>query len=216
LWVHAKKVARNGRLGTRVEAEAPGISAFVTSPTAGSFFGVVAKKVTIGAWSEVLPKISDPSKASDDATAPVKLDDSVKSWNGRAADLLAIWIVLYCNPLLLLARRTFVFLAFVALLFLLAATAYPAQPQGLLGRTAVTMIAVVGLLTVVLIYQIEHNELINLLAHTDPNRITWDFGFITQSLLLLVIPATVLVGTWFPDAADWLQKLVDPLSRLVK
>jgi hypothetical protein len=169
-------------------------------------------------WSEPLPKIANQETTAWDGASATAAQpgETAKSWNGRAADLLAIWIVFFCNPLLLLVRRTFVLLGVAALLFLLAATAYPAQPQGLLGTTAVTIIGVLGVLTVILIYQIERNELINSIAKTDPGKITWDFGFITQALVLLVIPVVVFVGTWFPDAADWLQKLVDPISRIVK
>ena len=104
-----------------------------------------------------------------------------------------------------------------ALLFLFASeSAYPAAPQRMLSTTSITLIVVLGLFTVAIIYRIETNELINLVSQKDAGKINWDMAFILQAVTLLIVPLIVIVGHWFPEAGDWLQKLADPISRVVK
>jgi hypothetical protein len=75
---------------------------------------------------------------------------------------------------------------------------------------------VLGIFTAIIVYRIETNDLINLVSRGDAGKINWDMTFILQAVTLLIVPLIVIVGHWFPEAGDWLQKLADPISRVVK
>ena len=165
-------------------------------------------------WVRSLPETKLEPAAGLAAMAPAGgLPDP---WQQAAENLIATSLLFMCNSLLRLSRSAFFLLGLAALLFLLASSTYPTPPQGLLSNTAVTLVVVVGLLTLVLIHRVERNELINTLLGTDANKTTWDFAFIFQAIVLLVVPIVVVVGNWFPEASEWLQKLVDPISRVLK
>jgi hypothetical protein len=133
-----------------------------------------------------------------------------------ADDFVLIQLIYFCNPLLRHAWRSFYCVAGATLLFLLAIASYGAQPQGFFGTTAVGMTILLGVLTGILVWRTERSELLSRFSGTTPGNVQFDWAFIVQSVVLLLLPVLVLINYAFPGAFDWLGTMLAPLFHVMK
>jgi hypothetical protein len=133
-----------------------------------------------------------------------------------ADEFLATQFILYCNPLLRYAVSAFWSIAFSTLLFLLAIASYAAQPQGFFGTTSIAMIATLGVLTAMIVWRLERNELLSRVSGTTPGKIDLDAPFLLQAGLLLLIPLVALINYAFPGSFDWTETLLSPIMHVMR
>lgn len=156
-----------------------------------------------------------PKSAEKGDKQPVPVDPESEIV-GFADDFLATQFILYCNPLLRYALWAFWSIAVSTLLFLLAIASYAAQPQGFFGTTSIAMIATLGVLTAIIVWKLERNELLSRVSGTTPGKIDLDAPFLLQAGLLLLIPVVVLINYAFPGAFDWTETLLSPILHVMR
>ncbi len=78
------------------------------------------------------------------------------------------------------------------------------------------MIGTLGVLTGLVVWRIERNELLSRVSGTTPGQITFDLSFIIQATLALLLPVIALITYAFPGAFDWLESVVSPILRVTR
>jgi hypothetical protein len=180
-------------------------------------------EIMVNIWQNRDPKLAYESsrgfveKESSESTrarsGPTRTDPEIVD---LADDFIAIQLVLSCNPLVRYAWSAFFVVTISAFLFLLAVASYSAQPQGFFATTSVAMIGTLGVLTGLVVWRIERNELLSRVSGTTPGQITFDLSFIIQATLALLLPVIALITYAFPGAFDWLESVVSPILRVTR
>jgi hypothetical protein len=107
------------------------------------------------------------------------------------------------------------YLAITPVVLLLAVGSYPFQPQRFLQVCIWTILLAVVAGVVWVYVRMEKNEFLSRLARTAPDRVTFDRTFV-GNLLAYVIPLVGLVIAQFPSVSDYLNQLLEPITRILK
>ena len=136
-------------------------------------------------------------------------------WVLRVEDLVALATVAYVNQFTVHLRNAVVFLTLAPLLLVAAAMSYPLQPHRLLVCCLWGVVVTTAAAAIAVSIQMERNEFLSLVAKTTPNQLSFDRKFVTL-ILTYLIPILGFVLTQFPEAADLLNSVLTPLSRVVR
>lgn len=141
----------------------------------------------------------------------------VRLWLRAAEEYTASRMVEYIEWVMRHLRVLMLFLLLSMVLTTMLITSYPYQPQSRLRLILlIVLVGVVGILVFVLV-QMNRNEVLSRIAHTDPGRITWDMRFLLNVFTFGVVPLLALLSSEFPGLRSALFSWVQPLvGALVK
>jgi hypothetical protein len=100
-----------------------------------------------------------------------------------------------------------------ALLFVFSMSSYPVHPHKALLVLGWAVTAAVVAATVTLFVRMNRNEVLSLLADTDPNHVTWDSDLVLKIVWFAAVPIFGLVTAQFPEVAHVVSRLLDPVLR---
>src|SRR3954462_2863583 len=103
-----------------------------------------------------------------------------------------------------------------ALVLLLATRVYPFQPQSILSSVAWALLLCVMAMCVWTLLDMERNALLSYMSGSEPGKITWDVGFISQMIVYAGLPILALVAAHFPEVGKPLFDWIRPLAGSVK
>jgi hypothetical protein len=132
-----------------------------------------------------------------------------------AEDFVAMHVVSFINYVFVHLWNLLTFGTAALLCMLLAMTAYPFQPQWLLGHFLALVTLSLVIATVRILVKMNRNDLLSRIAKTEPNKTTFDWGLVSKLLLYGALPIVTLVASLFPQM-DWLFSWVDGLLRVFK
>ncbi len=141
----------------------------------------------------------------------------VRLWLRAAEEYAASRMVEYIEWVVRHLRLLMLFLLLSMVLTTLLLGSYPYQPQSKLRLILLTvLIGAVGVLIFVLT-QMNRNEVLSLIARTDPGRVTWNMPFLLNMFTFAVVPLLALLSSEFPGLRialfSWLQPLVGALLK---
>ena len=141
----------------------------------------------------------------------------VRLWLRAAEEYTASRMVEYIEWVVRHLRVLMLFLLVSMVLTTLLIASYPYQPQSKLRLIMlIVLVGSVGILTFVLA-QMNRNEVLSRIAHTDPGRITWNMPFVLNVFTFAVVPLLALLSSEFPGLRNALFSWVHPLvGALVK
>jgi hypothetical protein len=137
----------------------------------------------------------------------------VRLWMRAAEEFAAVQVVDYIEWVLQQLRTLTVFL-FVSLLLTTALlSSYPFQPQSLAKLVFLfVLLATVGALLYVMA-ALNRDDVLSMIANTDPGRITLDRTFVVNAIAVGVVPLLTLVSSELPD---WhLFAFLDPIIHAI-
>jgi hypothetical protein len=120
------------------------------------------------------------------------------------------WVIRHLRVLAL-------FMLLSLVLTTLLVSSYPYHPQSLLRLILLlVMVFTVGAFIAVLV-QMNRNEVLSRIAHTEPGEVTWNASFILNLFTFGVVPLLTLLSSEFPELRNalfaWLQPLVNALVK---
>jgi hypothetical protein len=139
----------------------------------------------------------------------------VRKWLTRARDFVAPEITSYLSQFFVHLRNLALFLSLAPLMLLWAVSSYPFQPQRLWLLLAMGLLGFATLSIIWTIIQLERDELVSRILQTEPNRLNFHWGFLSN-LALYAIPLLGLVVAASGDVSDLVHSLVDPLLQVLK
>ena len=141
----------------------------------------------------------------------------VRLWVRAAEEYVASRMVEYVEWVIRHLRVLALFMLLSLVLTTLLISSYPYQPQSRLRLVLLlVLVGSVGALIAALV-QMNRNEVLSRIAHTDPGRVTWDTTFILNLFTFGVVPLVTLLSSEFPGLRSALFSWVQPLvSALVK
>jgi hypothetical protein len=141
----------------------------------------------------------------------------IRLWLRAAEEYTASRIVEYIEWVVRHLRILMLFLLVSMVLTTLLVASYPYQPQSKLRLILlIVLVGSVGILIIVLV-QMNRNEVLSRIAHTDPGRITWNMPFLLNVFTFAVVPLLALLSSEFPGLRNALFSWVQPLvAALVK
>jgi hypothetical protein len=138
-----------------------------------------------------------------------QLTTAVQEWFERIDELSALTVVLISRELSGRLIASILLTTAMTLMVLGSHTLYPAQPRPML--LAFSWASILGSVagSVAVFVQMDRNEVLSYVAGTRPNRLEWNFAFVSKLALWVAIPLLSLFAAQFPDAGgailDWLQ-----------
>jgi hypothetical protein len=141
----------------------------------------------------------------------------IRIWLRAAEEYAASRMVEYIEWVVRHLRLLMLFLLLSMVLTTLLVSSYPYQPQSKLRLILlIVLVGAVGILIFVLT-QMNRNEVLSLIARTDPGRITWNAPFLLNVFTFGVVPLLALLSSEFPGLRNALFSWVQPLvGALVK
>ena len=153
--------------------------------------------------------------APEDAGGPGAWDKATRRWLEQLEDLLALQLVNFLSECTIHLKNQAAFLAIGPILLLLAASSYPFQPQRFLVVSIWTLLIAVSAGVLWAYVQMERNEVLSRISKTPPDRVSFNWTFLTQSTAIL-IPLLGAVIAQFPFVSDTFNQWLDPLVRTMK
>ncbi|MBV6520071.1 MAG: hypothetical protein MNPFHGCM_00176 [Gemmatimonadaceae bacterium] len=115
--------------------------------------------------------------------------------------------------------RNFRWLALLLLAALISivviSSSYPLQPEGVLkfAVVAILLTATGTILTVVT--QMNRNDLLSVVAGTEPGKVSWDTTFALNLGLFAIVPLLAYLSTTFPEVRSFLFSWIEPTLRAI-
>jgi hypothetical protein len=103
-----------------------------------------------------------------------------------------------------------------ALLLLLAFSGYPFEPRRLLLTCLWAIVCSVVLAGLSVFLEIDRNSLLSRIAGTEPGKLTWDGAFFVRVLTWGLVPLLSVAAVQYPDLANSLFRLAEPLTRALR
>jgi hypothetical protein len=166
------------------------------------------------------PQPWDPAHTKElapqtEALYALGVSKQVHVWLRLAEDFIAMHVVSFISYVFVHLWNLLTFGTAALLCMLLAMTAYPFQPQWLLGHFLALVTLSLVIATVRILVKMNRNDLLSRIAKTEPNKTTFDWGLVSKLLLYGALPIVTLVSSLFPQM-DWLFSWVDGLLRVFK
>jgi hypothetical protein len=102
------------------------------------------------------------------------------------------------------------------LVLLLSTRIYPFQPHSLLSALAWALVLLVVAACVWTLLEMERDAMLSYLSGSEPGKITWDSGFVSQLLVYSGLPLLALVAAHFPEVGkplfDWIRPVAGSLK----
>jgi hypothetical protein len=143
-------------------------------------------------------------------------------WNGAAAsketvkaveDYLALRFALQIGFFVARLRTIWIGVTVCALLFVTAISTCPVHPHKQVLALSWLIVGAVVAVTVPLFVKMNRNEVLSLLAGNPPNEVTWDADFVEKLIWFAAVPLIGLAAAQFPEVAQLISKLLDPVLR---
>ncbi|MBI4517867.1 MAG: hypothetical protein HY699_18830 [Deltaproteobacteria bacterium] len=158
-----------------------------------------------------------PSSAA--AAASTKAEDAFRrrqaAWLLVAEDFVVLQVVVFIGYVFSHLRMLVLFLMAGVLLMLATVSSYPFEPQRLLMVFTWVVILAFVLAVVVVVVQVDRNELLSRLSHTDVNQVTFDATFVGRIVTYAVVPILGLLAANFPGMGG-LFGVLQPLLRIFR
>ena len=141
----------------------------------------------------------------------------VRLWLRGAEEYVATRMVEYVEWVLRHLRVLALFMLLSLVLSTLLISSYPYQPQSRLKLLLLlVLVGTVGSLIAVLV-QMNRNEVLSRIAHTEPGQITWNGPFILNLFTFAVVPLLTLLSSEVPALRaaifSWVQPLLGALAK---
>jgi hypothetical protein len=141
----------------------------------------------------------------------------VRLWLRGAEEYVATRMVEYVEWVLRHLRVLALFMLLSLVLTTLLVSSYPYQPQSRLKLLLLlVLVGTVGSLIAVIV-QMNRNEVLSRIAHTEPGQITWNGPFILNLFTFAVVPLLTLLSSEVPALRiaifSWVQPLLGALAR---
>lgn len=142
-----------------------------------------------------------------------------RSLAGRAAraaaeELAALHVVAYVGWCTRHLRHLAYFLLAALTLTTLLLACYPFEPQSLLKAVFFTLMALsVGSVLSILV-QMNRDVVLSRIARTTEGKVTWDFPFVLNLLVVIAVPLVTLLGSQFPEVRDFVFGWVNPILKM--
>jgi hypothetical protein len=149
------------------------------------------------------------------AVLPLGLASAAFLWQRLAEDFVAMRITAHVYMTLHSLRNMLAYLISATFLLVLALHAYPFQPARMLsvfGWVLVVTVAMVGLFRLL---RLERNEVLSRLAGKEPEKVTFDFDFVSRLVLYVVVPLGFALAGLFPEVSDAIARVLTPLKTIV-
>jgi hypothetical protein len=163
---------------------------------------------------EILKEVAKAPEESTGALARKIFPSPVRLWMRAAEEVAAVQVVDYIEWALQ-SMRTLTLFLFVSLLLTTALiSSYPFQPQGIVKVVLLFVLLVtVGALLFVM-SALNRDDVLSLIAKTDPGRITWSRDFVLNALTVGIVPIATLISAALPgwNLFGWLQPLLHAIS----
>jgi hypothetical protein len=159
-------------------------------------------------------KITTPSYST---SGRIRRDASTLSrlWLRTAEEFVAAQVIDYVAWVIRSLRRIVILLLFMIAVMAALVSSYVYAPETAVRTGLIVLVAgIVGALVTVLV-QMNRDEVLSRVMRTDPGRVTWDGNFVTNVLVVTVIPLLSLMGSSLPWLQHGLFGWIDPLFRLV-
>jgi hypothetical protein len=133
-------------------------------------------------------------------------------WVRTAEDFVAVQAIVYLSQFFIQLRYLAAGVVWPSVLLLLAASAYPFQPERLiLEMILALMLAVAGSILWVLV-RFNKNEILSRITRSTPNRFELNWQFVGNALLAIGPIALVLVARF----SGRLRTLFEPLLEVMR
>jgi hypothetical protein len=157
------------------------------------------------------PAVSTTVRVRRGFAGPVRL------WLRAAEEYVASRMVEYIEWVIRHLRVLALFMLLSLVLTTLLVSSYPYHPQSLLRLILLlVMVFTVGAFVAVLV-QMNRNEVLSRIAHTEPGEVTWNASFILNLFTFGVVPLLTLLSSEFPELRNalfaWVQPLVNALVK---
>ncbi|HEX6746283.1 MAG TPA: hypothetical protein VF092_03130 [Longimicrobium sp.] len=140
--------------------------------------------------------------------------DELALWVRAAEEFAAVQVVDYLESVINQMRVLALFIFASLILVTLHAGAYPYEPQSLMKLILFALLAVtVGALVKVMV-EMNRDDVLSRIAHTEPGKITWDLHFVMNLVVFGLVPLISLIGSEFPAVREFLLSWVYPVTRL--
>jgi len=130
----------------------------------------------------------------------------------KAEDFVAIQVIIFLSQYFILMRTLALSIVWVAALLLLAATAYPFQPEELILYLIFGLLGAVMLGILWVLVQVNKNEIISRITQSTPNRFDFNWNFV-QAAVTFIGPIALIVAA---QLSGRLRTIVEPLMDLIK
>jgi hypothetical protein len=134
------------------------------------------------------------------------------SWVQKAEDFVAIQVIIFLSQYFILLRAMALSMVWVAVLLLLAATAYPFQPEELILYLILGLLAAVMVGVLFVLVRVNQNEMVSRITQSTPNKFEFNWSFARAALTfvgpILLVTAAQLSGR--------LRTVVEPLLNLLR
>jgi hypothetical protein len=141
--------------------------------------------------------------------------DVTALWFRAAEEFAAVQVVDYVEAIINQMRVLALFIFASLILVTLHEGAYPYQPQSLLKLILFALLAgTVGALVKVMI-EMNRDEILSRIAHTEPGKVTWDTHFVLNLAVFGLVPVISLIGSEFPSVREFLLGWMPTVARLL-
>jgi hypothetical protein len=142
-------------------------------------------------------------------TTPVRL------WLRAAEEYVAVQVVEYIEWVTRHLRMLSLFLLLSLLLATALFSTYPFQPQALVRLVFFfLLLATVGSIVFVNA-QMNRNDVLSRIAHTEPGKLTWDTTFVVNLITFGVVPLLAILSAALPGLRTALFSWADPLLKVL-
>ena len=157
------------------------------------------------------PAVSTTVRVRRGFAGPIRL------WLRAAEEYVASRMVEYIEWVIRHLRVLALFMLLSLVLTTVLVSSYPYHPQSLLRLILLlVMVFTVGAFIAVLV-QMNRNEVLSRIAHTEPGEVTWNASFILNLFTFGVVPLLTLLSSEFPGLRNalfaWVQPLVNALVK---
>ncbi|HMF17062.1 MAG TPA: hypothetical protein VKE98_07640 [Gemmataceae bacterium] len=147
----------------------------------------------------------EPEKKDRDDTS------AMPAWVEKAEDFVAIQAIVFLSQYFILLRTTVLGMVWVAVMLLLAATAYVFQPERLILYLLLGLLsAVVGVILWVLI-RVNKNEIISRITQSTPNRFELNWSFVLATVQFIGPIAIIAIAHF----SGRLRTVIDPFLKVL-
>jgi len=130
----------------------------------------------------------------------------------KAEDFVAIQLIIFLSQYFILLRTMALSTVWVAVLLLLAATAYPFQPEQLILYLLLGLLGAVVAGVLWVMVRINKNEIVSRITQSTPNKFEFNWTFI-QATVQFVGPVAIVVAA---QLSGRLRTVLEPFMDLIK
>jgi len=137
---------------------------------------------------------------------------SMPSWVQKAEDFVAIQAIIYLSQFFILLRTMTYSMVWVSVLLLLAATAYPFQPEQMILYLLLGLVAAVVGAILWMFVRVNKNEIVSRITRSTPNKFEFNWAFVLSVLQYIGPIAIVTIA----HLSGRLRTIVEPLLEVVR